>query len=206
MRRLTLTGVFLAAFCAQGAVITNSSFELTSGGPATDWNDTSLNFGFSRCTAGSCGLGGGTAGPNTGDAWIWFGGISSAETSSVSQANIIPVSASAGLTFYTWLGNAATTAPFSLVASIDGNPLLTLNNTSPVTAGYQFHSFDISSFANGLSHTIAFNFNSAGGGNVNISLDDVDITLRGVAEVPEPSTFVFGASALLGLGLLRRRM
>lgn len=202
---LLVSALLVAAFGAQGAVITNNSFENALGnGAAADWNDTSVTFGSNRCTA-TCGTGAGSAGPNTGAAWLWFGGTSAAETGSAFQSNVIPVSTGAVLSFYVWLGLVEQATPFSFTAAIDGNTLLTLNNANPVTAGYQYYSYNITPYADGNSHTVAFNFSKSTGGVVNLGLDDVDITLRGASQVPEPATYLLSASALLGLAMLRRR-
>lgn len=48
------------------------SFEGGAGGGF--WSEFSTLFGTPLCDAGSCGTGGGTAGPLTGDWWAWFGG------------------------------------------------------------------------------------------------------------------------------------
>ncbi|MBI4890871.1 MAG: PEP-CTERM sorting domain-containing protein [Acidobacteria bacterium] len=199
---LCLLALALLSIGAQAAIITNPGFEDPAGvdGPAAGWTDTSLVFGYNRCDA-TCG----GVGPHSGTYWAWLGGISTSETGSISQSVTIPVGGSAVLSYYLW--NSSTTIPGAgtMTVTIDGNPLLTLLSDAPAIGGYQFTSHDISSYADGGSHTIAFAMTKGVTPNSwNVHIDDVDLVVR-QAEVPEPSTFLLGGSALLGLAFLRRR-
>jgi hypothetical protein len=114
-------------------VIQDSSFEASFSSEAF-WSQSSVNFGTPICPSTApapfgCGNGGGTAGPHTGSAWIWFGGVNfndpqaiSPEISAVSQSVAFPSSCNVTLQFYLWIGAAlsGSSANDYFAVSIDG--------------------------------------------------------------------------------------
>ncbi len=146
------------------------------GTPNADWAEASTNFGTPLCTVAACGTGAGT-GPNTGDWWAWFGGISAFEDGSVSQNVVIPSGANT-LTF--WLEQIVCDSPADfLEVLIDGNQVFLTDGASPLCGvlGYAQQSVDISGFADGGVHSLEFHstiFANNGGGS-NFFVDDVSI-------------------------------
>jgi uncharacterized repeat protein (TIGR01451 family) len=155
--------------------VQDGSFE--AGSPNPFWTESSTNFGTPLCSAGTCGTGGGTAGPNSGTWWAWFGGIGAYEEGAVSQMVTIP----AGTTMMTWyqmLGACSGMAQDYLEVNIDGTQEYVID-ASDASCGVLSHSqqsIDISAYADGGSHTIEFHSEVFGtGGTTNFSVDDVSI-------------------------------
>ena len=173
-------------------LILDGSFEacVPSNAPnaCPDWGETSLVFGSPICDAGWCGTGGGTAGPNTGTVWSWFGGAGGADVGTVSQAVTIPTG-SATLTFYWWVGTSSA-AGNDFNVDVDGTSIFNVSGAAlasgPQGAGYVQESIDVSSYADGGSHTITFT-GTEGGSPINISLDDVSL-IHTPAPVAPPVT------------------
>ena len=124
-----------------------------------DWVESSTQFGTPICDLATCGMGGGT-GPYAGTFWAWFGGSNvGPEQASVSQSVVIPVGM-ATLEFQFEIPSCED--PFfasdSFQVRVDGNVVFQTSNSDPSCAvvGYQLKSVDISSYANGASHTVSF--------------------------------------------------
>jgi len=150
------------------------SFEQYTPNPA--WGEASTNFTTPLCTATYCGTGGGTALPRTGEVWGWFGGTSAAETASLSQTVTIPYG-SAKLEFYLWLGLAGVGSDASdrFAVRIDDTPVFSANATqTALYPSYTKVTVDVSSFADGGSHTVTFR-SVTEGQTVNFNLDDVSL-------------------------------
>lgn len=154
-----------------GAVL-DPSFE--DGSPNAFWTEASTNFGTPLCTVAGCGTGTGT-GPRTGLWWAWFGGVAAYEEGSVTQMVTIPVGGNT-LRFFTEAIVCAAPADF-LEATIDGTQvfLMTGGDATCGTLGYTERTVDISAFADGNPHTLAFHSISYGSGNTNFFVDDVSI-------------------------------
>jgi len=155
--------------------------------PNPYWAETSTNFGTPLCSVADCGISA-TAAPQRGSSWASLGGITSNETSSISQTVIIPAGA-ARLEFYLWIGkaDAGSDAADIFTAKIDGAPVFSANATQKNSyLSYTLVSMDVSSFANGGSHTISFGATTTGQ-NVTFNLDDVAL-LSSPNKIPNPLT------------------
>lgn len=190
-----------------GNLVADPSFE--EGTPNSSWTEVEATFGTPICDAGGCGLGGGT-GAHSGDFWVWFGGLSSGPTSgSMTQSLAIPSGATT-LTFWveTPVCNAANGASDFATLSIDGNELWRIDATAAScgTVGYFQVSVDVSAYANGASHTLAFASQTIGNGAVsNFFIDDVEIQAAPTCSVAlQPSVPVpaLDRSAIAALAIL----
>lgn len=158
--------------------VQDGSFE--AGTPNPFWAESSTNFGTPLCTAGTCGMGGGT-GPHSGNWWAWFGGIVAYEEGAVSQNVIIPP----GTTTMTWWQECPVTSGAAadyMEVNIDGTQEYVIlgNDASCGVVGYVQQSLDISAYADGGSHSIEFHSEIFGTAVTNFFVDDVSII------APEP--------------------
>lgn len=173
---LAFTVLFVNIANAQTQLITDGGFEAGSGGPA--WTQSSTNFGTPICDFNNCGNGSGT-GPRTGSYWAWFGGYTGGtEVSSVAQNIIIPNGATVNMTF--WLEKPICDGPQDfLEVKVDGVTVFSTNGSGIPCGqiGYSLQSVNLSSYANGQSHTVEFFSTtfSQNGGVTNFFLDDVSI-------------------------------
>lgn len=152
--------------------VADGSFE--DGTPNGFWTEASTNFGTPLCDLGGCGNGTGT-GPHTGDFWAWFGGIAAPETGSVSQSVTLPVGSV--LTFF-FEAPVCSNATDFVRAQIDGNTVWEATGAHPAcnSVGYQLQTVDITAFADGGSHTLAFVSTISGvPGGSNFFIDTVSI-------------------------------
>jgi hypothetical protein len=183
----SIGGQTLAGFTT-GNLLQDPSFEASFGSTAY-WQQSSTNFGTPICPNPApfptgCGNGGGTAGPRTGSAWVWLGGVLfsepgtvSPEISSVSQSVVFPACGKITLQFYFWIGFAqsGSNAGDLFSANLDGVTLFSANATQKsVYQSYKLISIDVSSFAGG-THTLQF-YSNTSGQLVNFNLDDVSLT------------------------------
>ena len=88
---------------------------------SSDWAQYSTNVGTPLCITADCGDGGGTAGPRSGAAWAWFGGINfswpgavSPEYGELTQYVNFP-SCGATLQFYLWIGALPRAAAWTIM-------------------------------------------------------------------------------------------
>src|SRR6266508_1110735 len=172
-------------------VIQDPSFEASSFTEAY-WSQYSVNFGTPLCpsTAPSpsgCGNGGGTAGPHTGSAWIWFGGVNfsdpqaiSPEISVVAQSVTFPSSCNVTLQFYLWIGaalNGSGTDDFFAVSIDGGAPIFQVNATQKSAyTSYKPVSLSLKAYADGNPHTINL-VSSTSGQLVTFNVDDVSLAI-----------------------------
>ncbi len=157
--------------------VADPSFE---GGPMGGfWTESSTNFGTPICDVASCSAGGGT-GPRTGTYWAWFGGINATEMAAVSQSVTLPAGTSATLTFWLEINACDTTTTDTFAVLVDGLTVFATDNLDPGCGfvGYVLRTVDISSFADGGSHTLSFEGSfTAGAATTNFFLDDVAISV-----------------------------
>ena len=89
---------------------------------------------------------------------------------------VLPVGAPRHLNFF--LRRGRVTAPFDaeLRVKIDGSTVRTFNEPSSAEADYIARTVDLSSFANGQSHLIEFEYiNPGGSGTSNFVVDDLSV-------------------------------
>jgi hypothetical protein len=164
--------------CSPTQLLQDPGFEATdnSGFPYTNpnWDGTSTNFGSPFCDSG-CGDGGGSAGVHAGTFWAWLGGAGPVpETSTVTQDVVIPAGDTRFLNFWLWIG-AIGDGTTNLDVAVDSTVLTSFPEPAAAEAGYTQRGIDVSSFADGNSHTITFTYTSPGSGSANYSLDDVTL-------------------------------
>ena len=154
-------------------VIQDGSFE--TGTPNAFWTEASTNFGTPLCTIADCGMGGGT-GPNTGDWWAWFGGISIPEEGSVDQ-DVTLVTGIASLSFWLEIPVACDSPADYLEVLVDGTQEYFIDGTSPLcgVVGYAEQTVNLDSYADGGLHNIMFHSETfaTNGANSNFFVDDV---------------------------------
>ncbi len=156
--------------------VADGGFEATSGsfGPNPYWDGVDGNPGAGGATNFASNV------PTHGGAYaVWFGGWGGGdqETQTITQTVTMPGSGPRYLNY--WRFAAATPdLPGTLTVSVDGTVVETtdLSTIAPDDI-YVQQSIDISSYADGASHTIQFGYTYPGGGSAdgNILIDDVSI-------------------------------
>ena len=169
--------------------VQDGSFE--AGSPSPVWEESSTNFGTPLCNPG-CGAGGGT-GPLTGDWWAWFGGFPIGyEASALTQTVTIPAGATA-LTFYLEQPVCDSAADY-LAVLIDGQEVFRADGSSPAcgTIGYARQVVDVSVYADGAAHTLAFHSETfaTNGTPTNFFVDDVSIAPPAACDTPAEITWL----------------
>ena len=138
------------------------------------------------CTTQVCGDGAGTAGPEDGLVWAWFGGSAEAVTQTLEQTVTLP-RGSAELGFELWAG-AVSASTFTFEVRLDDGVVYTLtaNDAEDFAKGYSDVKLDLSSYADDETHTLLFTFVKDGGGDTNLSLDEVSLVVKGLDDaVPD---------------------
>ncbi len=182
-------------------MVEDGSFEGAT--PNAFWNETSTNFGTPLCDAISCGTGGGTAGPNTGSWWAWFGGIGALEVATVDQGITFTSGSTVALDYFLWIGvDGSGTDPFTV--EMDGAVQKTIISNDPAfAAGYTMDSVDLSAFADGAAHNLLFRGGNTPVGTTNFNLDDISVTITAppppVGGVEVPTLSPLGLTLLIGL-------
>jgi hypothetical protein len=150
----------------------------TSGFPYVnpDWTSASTNFGTVFCDLACSQDGGAADAPRTGTFWSWFGGAGGldAETSTLSQAVVIPSGSTRFLNFWLWIG-AVAGGTSNLDVDVDGTVITSFPEPVDAEAGYTQRGIDVSSFADGNSHTVTFTYTDPDATGSNYNLDDVTI-------------------------------
>ena len=112
---------------------------------------------------------------HSGTAFVWFGGYPIAgHAASIRQTVTIP-HGSAALAY--WLANPQTSdsgEPGRLDVTIDGKRLRRFIEDE-VGSAYQLYQLDISEFADGAAHTLAFEYLNGDYGDNSMVLDDISI-------------------------------
>ncbi len=151
-------------------LIQDPGFESTVAGDSPGWTEADSLFGSPICDA-SCGF----DFAHAGSWWAWFGGSATAgHTGSVSQTLNIPVGANSLTYWYFFPGG---TAPFdaTLTVKVDGTTVKTHTEVLDAMADYEQQTVDITTFADGGSHTLSFNYLNGAAGLTAMMVDDVSI-------------------------------
>lgn len=165
---------------AADQLIMDPSFEEYSPNPY--WEEYSETYGTPLCTVADCGTGTGT-GPNTGDVWSWFGGAAAGDTGYVSQdVSILPGTAKVNFFVEQYVCASAGASNYMALV-IDGVELWRTDGTDAAcgTLGYRPVEVDVSDFADGGTHTIAFESVTVDGAN--FFLDDATLNLEAGGDV-----------------------
>ena len=169
----TVDLVWCNASCGETAcansVLSDGGFE--GGTPNAFWTGSGKTGPITSSTSGG-------KTPHGGTYYAWFGNSTTPATATLSQTKTIPVAAAATLTFYLRIAGAGTGSG-GLSVWLDGTKvgsyLHSSKSPSPYTAYTQI-TIDVSAYADGGSHTLAFEGGTAGGDNLNYVftfLDDV---------------------------------
>ncbi len=164
--------------CTPLQLFSDPGFEQTNPANATNpfWASTSQAFGSVLCSSASCPDDNGTAAPRAGTFWAWFGGIANAETATLSQSVVIPSGNPRHLNFFLRRGRVTAPLDATLVVRVDGTPVRTFTEPAVTEPAYLARTVDLSSFANGASHAISFDYvNPVGSGTSNFTVDDVTL-------------------------------
>ena len=172
------------ALCEGGNKAKDSSLEASIGNsfPLTNpnWEATSTNFASSLCSSAVCGNGSnGQAVPRTGKFWAWFGGSDGPETSTLRQKVLIPSGAGMSIGYYLKISRVYSPFAGRLKITVDGNAIQTITEPSTAETAYTFHSVPVpAGFADGRTHTIGFDFDSANSGKVSsFNVDDITFSV-----------------------------
>ena len=175
--------------CTPTNIIFDGGFE-TGGVPSTIWNDpqTSTNFGTPLCSVATCGTGSGASPPRTGSYWAWFGGIPLPETATLGQNVTIPSGVPATLRF--WMRIGTVTAPYTDVLNVKIDNVVVQAYPEPTLAetDYTERVIDLTTFANGASHNIQFEYIGPSNGTGSFIVDDVSLDIGPPCSTPAPST------------------
>ena len=153
--------------------VSDGDFE--AGTPNPEWIEASATFGTPLCTVGLCGNGGGTAGPNSGLWWAWFGRVGGPEQGSLTQTLVLQ-DGTALLRFRLWIGVQSGNGMDRFRVLIDGTPVFTITEPAPPWSGYSDRMVDVTPFADGASHTLRIEAETFGPGVTNFSVDGVTIS------------------------------
>ena len=148
---------------------------LERGAPNPSWSESSTTYGTPICDA-ACNPQ--DFAPRTGDFAAWFGAVAGIEDSSIAQMVTLPVDQTA-LSFWlrAQLCDEDAANVDNLRIEIDGVPVLTFDENSPLCGAqsYSRHVADISPWADGGIHELAFRFSGFGPGTTNFFVDDIEI-------------------------------
>ena len=135
------------------------------------------------CTVSVCGDGAGTAGPEDGNVWAWFGGTPNATVESVEQTIMLP-RGDAELEFELWVG-ATSASVFSFTVSLDNTVVYTLDEDDydgDADDGYEDIELDLSDFTDDKAHVLSFDFSKDAQGDLNVSLDEVSLEVEALED------------------------
>ena len=164
-------------------VLVDGNFEANDG----TWEAASSNFGTPLCD-GAC-TPNGTSLAYDGQFWVWFGGVADVEEiGSMIQTVTIPAN-SAELSFYLAIPVAGGSGNDFMRVTVDGNEVFNVADTD--SSSYQEYTqvtVDLSAYANGAAHTIAFESTTTGVGTTNFFVDLVSLIACGSQCLAEAGT------------------
>ncbi len=137
------------------------------------------------CTVAVCGGGMGSAAPEDGAVWAWFGGTSDSVTETLEQKVTLP-RGDAELEFDLWAG-ATSASVFTFTVYLDNRVVYTLTSADlqdedDFTEGYDDVDIDLSDYTDDKAHTLRFSFSKDGLGDTNLSLDNVSLEVENLED------------------------
>ena len=140
------------------------------------------------CTVAVCGDGVGTAGPEEGEVWAWFGGTADAVTETLEQT-ITLARGDVELEFQLWAG-AVSASVFSFEVSLDDTVIYTLTSDDLLdeddfTGGYADVELDLSDYTDDKSNVLRFTISKDGLGDTNLSLDEVSLEIEALEDATQ---------------------
>ncbi|QIG42747.1 hypothetical protein G5V58_08095 [Nocardioides anomalus] len=174
---------------AYTADLPDGGFEAASGNPAVTpfWTAADSLAGTPVVTS-SIYTPGSESAPRSGKAWVWFGGFPDAgHTGSVSQSVVLPAGGAVALTF--WYRNSDVSAPYDaqLLVQVDGRTVRTITESTVADPAYTKQVVDLSAYADGTGHVLAFSYRNGGEGVTNMLVDDVSLSPVTGTRVPVPT-------------------
>ncbi|MBZ0090398.1 MAG: DUF11 domain-containing protein, partial [Thermoanaerobaculia bacterium] len=176
------TGALFDPPAGSTAVNANGGYNLVQdpgfedGTPNGFWAEASTNYGTPLCNTIDCNDTVGSS-MHSGEWWVWFGGVTAFEQGSVSQSLTIPVGTTT-LSFWLEVPTCGSNGASDFMRlTIDGNQLFSVDATAAVcnVVGYVQQSVDVSAYADGAAHTLAFESTTIGGTISNFFVDDVEL-------------------------------
>ncbi len=165
-------------------IVQDGSFEL--GTPNAAWDEYSLQFNTPLCNPApsptGCGTGGGTAGPRTGNWWVWFGGTSGVENAYVTQTVVITSGSAAQLIFWFRIGVAGDGTNDFMHVLLDNTEIFSATKNTTGYSTYTQVVRDVSAFADGQPHVLRFESttnDTTTSAVTNFNVDDVVLDVTG---------------------------
>jgi len=152
-------------------LVTDGGFEAGAGSGA--WVETSTQFGTPLCDLATCNN---SFPPHAGSVWAWFGGVSAGvEDGSLTQSVTIPAGAPATLFFFLWsFADGSGTAGY-LDVTVDGTQVFHTTEADVANyAAWTLVQIDLSTYADGAAHSLAFVSNVQGAG-ISFLVDDISL-------------------------------
>lgn len=179
MKKFLLLTTSILTLSVASAQVLDGGFE--AGAFGGTWTEASTNFGTPICDLASCGDCGGGCVPASGTFYSWFGGANAVETGSVVQSITIPTGTAAAISMMVKIPTPGPgLAADRLEIKLDGTILATV--TAQDSAAYTEYTqllVDVSSAANGASHSLSIEGFQTTATGWNVLVDDVVLTVDG---------------------------
>lgn len=168
---LFITVLCLGLGTSLNAQVVDGDFEQGIGG---GWIEASTNFGTPLCDLPSCGDCGGECVPETGDFYVWIGGVGAVETGSVEQSVTIPAGGDEDLYLSVKFPTTSGLADDRLEVSVDGNVLWSITALDSTDyLDYTEVIVDIDAYADGAAHDVKIEGIQTTAAIVNFLVDNV---------------------------------
>ena len=181
---LAILSPVLTSSADAAELLVDGGFEAATGSPPVSpgWTVSDSVFDTPICSGAWCSAAPPGVGARTGTGFVWFGGTDTAgHTSKISQVLTIPAGSA---TLRYWFANPQVSdsgAPALVNVTIDGKRVQTIFEPQFAETYAQLR-LDISEFADGGSHVLAFEYLNGETGDNSMTLDDISIDA--VAEAP----------------------
>ena len=174
---LAILSPVLTSSADAAELLVDGGFEAATGSPPASpgWTVSDSVFGTPVCSAEECSAAPPGVVARTGTGFVWFGRTDTAgHTATISQVLTIPPGSA---TLRYWFANpqaSNTGAPATLNVTIDGKRVQTIVELQFAQTYAQLE-LDISEFADGGSHVLAFAYLNGELGDTSMTLDDISI-------------------------------